>query len=71
MTTFICSINKKHTQIEVASFEIEVDLRPQEDPNELSTRIRVAAIACNSDKIPAEYKNFDGNLFWMDAICLS
>ena len=68
--TFLCSLNKKHTQEEVFSFELVVQVNLNDDANSLNIRMNVAQQACVSDKLPAQYKNWSGDLYWMDAICI-
>ena len=65
---FLCSLNKKFTQEEVFSFELSVHVNELDDPESLNVRMNVAQQACDSDKLPEQYKNFSGNNYWMDAI---
>jgi hypothetical protein len=67
---FIASLNKKHTQQEVCSFEFDFFVHSSLDPNDLGIRLDAASLACIHTSLPQEYKNFDSSIYWMDAVCL-
>lgn len=61
---------RKHTNTEVFGFEMKIIVLPHHDPYSLEYRRNIAARAVGSDSLLDKFKNFSGDLYWMDAICI-
>lgn len=74
--TFLISISKKHTQIEVASFEFKTLIDEFADVNYIGTRMDVSMWASMSPLIPRELTNDAVRPrllpeYWISSVCLN
>ena len=67
---FLCSVCKKHTKTPVKEFELEAEVKLQDDPNSIHWRYWMSNRAVDEIALLGEYANFSGDDYWLDVVCL-